>query len=68
LLAGCSDSLSNPVSDNFIQLVPGFVVFDNILPELVHALNISTTAELLVLYDQHFGPPPKPSIAISQPK
>ena len=47
--------MSNPVSDNYVQLVPGFIVFDNILPELVHVLNISATAELLVLYDQHFG-------------
>uniref|UniRef100_A0A183C952 Profilin n=1 Tax=Globodera pallida TaxID=36090 RepID=A0A183C952_GLOPA len=37
--------------DNFVHLVPAFVVFDNIVHELVQLLNIT---EFLVLFDKHF--------------
>ncbi|KAL3077934.1 hypothetical protein niasHS_013463 [Heterodera schachtii] len=37
--------------DNFLHLVPAFVVFDNILYQLIRHLNIS---EFIVLYDKHF--------------
>ena len=39
--------------ENFLQLIPGFVVFDNIIPELVYSLNMS--GPLIVLYDEHLS-------------
>ena len=37
--------------DNYLHLIPGFVVFDNIIPELIYALNMS--GPFVVLYDEH---------------
>nr|CAD2138055.1 unnamed protein product [Meloidogyne enterolobii] len=37
--------------DNYLHLIPGFVVFDNIIPELTYALNMS--GPFVVLYDEH---------------
>lgn len=45
-----SKSLSN---DNYAVLIPAYIVMDNILEELIPALNI--TSELVIIHDSHYG-------------
>lgn len=40
-------------TDNFVSLIPSYVVFDNMLIELISALNITT--QIVILYDNHYG-------------
>lgn len=48
-----SNDTKPSVPDNFAVIVPSYIVFDNMLDELVSSMNI--TDELTVLYDEQYG-------------
>ncbi|KAI1725677.1 ligand-gated ion channel domain-containing protein [Ditylenchus destructor] len=47
------DSTDVGITDNYIVMVPSFVVFDNILFEVINQLNI--TSKITVVYDKFFS-------------